>query len=178
MSIPQCLSWPHLFPPRLLGPVGWRWSPGGGGWGVGWEQGKECQKEEAQEALWVGKRGGPARPVGYSFPAQTEEATSVLFSSSHSSQMLSAVGRDSQGWRRHNLSGPLSRSPATHRLPYSTVLLLSSPSTAHICPHMGPPSSPPLSLFLTGILSALLCFPLLCPFDSSFTVLSAQAVKL
>lgn len=89
---------------------------------------------------------------------------------SHSSQMLSDVGQDRQGRRRHSLSRPLARSPATHTTwcmaTFQLRLLSSCPlcpphPTTHICPvppppgpHVGPPSSSPLSLVLTESLAA------------------------
>lgn len=157
------------------------WTPAGiqeeEGRRVGWEQGGECPEEEAQGALWVGRREGTARPVGYSLPAQTEVATSVLFSSSRSFQMLSGLGQDSQR-RRRTMS--LSLSPD-----------LQPPTQPAAQPQSSRPLCPPLSNrshrtrlptcglsqllsalpFLTGILSALLCFTSLCPLGSSFTLL-------
>ena len=88
-----CLSQPHLSPPWTPGPTGAHLPEEEGKEGGVPGAGRECPKEEVCGALWVRRRGGTTRPVGYSFSEQTEVATSVLFSSSHSSWMLSASAR-------------------------------------------------------------------------------------
>ena len=125
-----CLSQPHLFPPWTPDPTGAHLPEEEGKEGGVPGAGRECPKEEVCGALWVRRRGGTTRPVGYSFSEQTEVATSVLFSSSHSSWMLSASARRARAGGGTvclsvclsvslSLSQPLSGSPATHTAWYS-----------------------------------------------------------
>lgn len=107
------------------------------------------------------------------FFSSTEVATSVLFSSSHSSWMLSDLSQDSRGWRRHSLSLPLSLLLASVWIsshPHSLVFSHSPPPAVCLSaistpfhpippPHLptcGPSQLLSSLLSLTGILSALL----------------------